>query len=180
MLKIRMNKTNMLPFIFCFFTLHTANASEDVEIAGDVLQILIPAIAFGSTVYRNDLDGQKEFYKSFATTVAITHSLKNVIDKKRPSGSNQSFPSGHTSAAFQGAAFIHKKYGFRNSLPAYAGAAFVGYSRVVTDHHFAEDVVVGAIIGTLSSLYFTTNISGLNYTPTATTNYFGVELSIQW
>lgn len=39
-------------------------------------------------------------------------------------------PSGHTSAAFQGDAFIHKRYGFDYAIVPYMGAIFTGYSRV--------------------------------------------------
>jgi len=69
------------------------------------------------------------------------------VDKKRPTGSNQSFPSGHTSAVFQGAAFIHKRYGLKQAAAAYIGATFVGYSRVESDKHFTEDVIAGAALG---------------------------------
>jgi len=44
------------------------------------------------------------------------------------------------------------------SIPAYIGAAFVGWSKVEgeSDKHDATDVLAGASIGILSSYYFTT------------------------
>lgn len=110
------------------FVLQGASASDSIEKAGDIMQVLMPSIAYGTTFYLDDSESRNQFYKSFAATFVVTQGLKYTIDKKRPNGSGKSFPSGHTSAAFQGASFIHKRYGFKYSIPAYIGASFVGYS----------------------------------------------------
>lgn len=126
-----MKKYILLLLLLNFITLpQVSSAAGDIEVAGDVLQILIPSFAYGTTLYLDDTDGETQMYQSFFTTVAITQSLKYGINKKRPNGGNHSFPSGHTSAAFQGAAFIHQRYGWSYAIPAYIGASFVGYSRV--------------------------------------------------
>ena len=79
-----------------------------------------------------------------------------MIDKERPNGRDEDyFPSGHTSMAFQGASFIHKRYGLEYSIPAYIGAGFVAYSRVEADEHDVADVVAGAALGIASSMYLT-------------------------
>ena len=132
--------------------------TETVEKAGDVLQLLIPGIGLGSTIlFENNRDGLKQFCKSLVATGIITQSLKTITQKRRPNGTCcASFPSGHTSAAFMGAGFIHKRFGWKYSIPAYIGATFVGYSRVEANKHYVEDVIVGATIGVLSSFYFTT------------------------
>jgi membrane-associated phospholipid phosphatase len=122
---------------------------------GDVLGVLIPASAYGMTFYKGDDEGRVQFYKSFATTLAITQGLKNTANETRPNGGSKSFPSGHTSGAFQGAAFIHARYGFEAALPAYAASALVGYSRVDGRYHYTHDVIAGAAIGIASSMYFT-------------------------
>jgi len=155
-------------------------AADDIEKAGDVLQILIPSIAYGSTFYLDDSEGRIQFYKSFATTVVVTHGLKYTIDKKRPNGSSKSFPSGHTSAAFQGASFIHRRYGLKYAVPAYIGASFVGYSRVESDNHYVEDVLAGAAIGIVSSFYFTTPYKGFNIQPIANNGTYGINFSKEW
>ena len=59
-----------------------------------------------------------------------------------------------------GAAFIHKRYGWKYSIPVYVGATFVGYSRVQADKHFVEDVIAGATVGIFSSFYFTKSYKG--------------------
>jgi len=129
-------------------------AKSDVEAAGDVLQLLVPAVGYGMTFQKDDPEGRTQFYKSAATTFAATHVLKRTIDAERPNGGGQSFPSGHTSAAFQGAGFIHARYGMETAWPAYVAATFVAYSRVDSDHHHSRDVIAGAAIGVASSFYF--------------------------
>ena len=74
-----------------------AASTADIEKAGDVIQVLIPAIAYGTTFYLDDTEGRRQFYKSFFTNLGVTEGLKLTIDKKRPNGGDQSFPSGHGS-----------------------------------------------------------------------------------
>jgi membrane-associated phospholipid phosphatase len=157
-----------------------SQAASDIEVTGDILQILIPSIAYGTTLYLDDDEGEMQMYKSFFTTVGITQALKYGVNRKRPNGGDHSFPSGHTSAAFQGAAFIHVRYGWKYAIPAYIGASFVGYSRVYANKHFKSDVYAGAIIGTLSSFYFATPYKGLNITPTAANGEYGLQVSASW
>jgi membrane-associated phospholipid phosphatase len=132
----------------------TARA-DGVERAGDVLQLVVPAVALGMTYQRDDAEGRTQFAKAFATNLGATYALKYTVDARRPNGGEHSFPSGHTSVAFQGAAFLHARYGWETAWPAYAAAAFVGYSRVDSRNHYTRDVVAGAALGVASSLYFT-------------------------
>jgi len=155
-------------------------AYDKIEKAGDILQVLIPATAYGTTFYLDDQEGRGQFYKSFATTLLVTHGLKNLIHKKRPNGSDHSFPSGHTSAAFQGASFIHKRYGIKYAVFAYIGAFFVGYSRIESNNHYLEDVIAGAVIGIASSFYFTRPYKGFTITPTAYNGTYELRLIKQW
>lgn len=133
-----------------------AYAKSDIETAGDIIAVTIPAIAYGSTYYMDDPEGRQQFYRSFATNAVATYGLKKAIDKDRPDHSDDdSFPSGHTSIAFQGASFIHKRYGLEYSIPAYVGAIFVGYSRIEADKHHTSDVLAGAALGVASSMFLT-------------------------
>ena len=117
----------LLSIVFFISKLSCAQESN-IEIAGDALQLVIPATAYGMTYYMDDQEGRTQFYKSFFTNLGLTYGLRLAIDEERPDGSDHnSFPSGHTSLAFQGAAFIQKRYGWRKSIPAYIGAAFVGW-----------------------------------------------------
>ncbi len=151
-----------------------ANSSETI---GDIFQILIPASSYATTLFLDDKEGQTEFYKSFGTNIAITYTLKYSIDKKRPNGHKHAFPSGHTSAAFQGASFMHVRYGFKYSIPLYVGAIYTAYSRIESDNHDEIDVIAGAVIGTLSSYYFTSKYKGYEIKPIALNKGYGVILS---
>lgn len=71
----------------------------------------------------------------------------------------QSFPSGHTTAAFAAAAAVvsEAERGWPGHFwlvaPAmYGGASLVGLSRMYHDKHWASDVALGAAIGTFSGL----------------------------
>ena len=155
-------------------------AKSKVEATGDILQYAIPAAALTSTYLVHDEDARPQFYKAFAANLALTYALKGVTGKTRPNGGDYSFPSGHTSAAFQGASFIHKRYGFLKSLPAYLGATFVGYSRVNSDNHFTEDVFAGGALGIACSFFFTDRRPELSITPILERGVYGFQIEKRW
>lgn len=94
---------------------------------------------------------RRDFLISFARMEVATYGLKYAIDADRPNGGGQSFPSGHTAAAFMGAEFIRKEYGWWWGAPAYAAASWVGYTRVESNNHYWRDVLGGAALGVLSN-----------------------------
>ena len=136
-------------------TANPAAAGDTLETSGDVLQILLPAAAYGLSWFKSDTEGMWQYTCSFATTMVTTYSLKLGTRKERPSGGQMAFPSGHTAAAFSGAAFITRRHGWRMGLPACLGALVVGHSRIMAEKHDPEDVVAGALIGILPVLWFT-------------------------
>jgi len=128
------------------------HAKSNTETLGDVLAVAIPLTGYGATLYNHDSQGQKEFYYAYGTDMLITNSLKYTVREKRPDSDNRdSFPSGHTSSAFTGATFIHKKYGLKYAILPYILASFTGYTRVDANRHYIHDVVAGALLGSLSS-----------------------------
>jgi membrane-associated phospholipid phosphatase len=75
------------------------------------------------------------------------------------SGAYQSFPSGHSTAAFAAAAAVSSetsdwwprtRWIFGPIL--YGGATLVGVSRMYDDKHWASDVLMGAAVGTFAGL----------------------------
>ena len=125
------------------------------ERAGDVIMYGLPVTTLGASLAVEDWVGSRDFLFGFALNTLTTEGLKRAVPKARPDGSDlESFPSGHTSIAFQSATFIHLRYGLEYAVPAYAAAAFVGYSRVYARKHFVEDVAVGLVLGVLSSRLF--------------------------
>lgn len=165
----------LLPALACA----SAQAEKStVESVGDGVLVALPLSAWAMTYHFDDSDGREAMNRAFLTNLGITFALKYSVDKERPDGSdNQSFPSGHTSVTFQSAAFIQRRYGWRYGLPAYAAAAYTGWSRIDADKHYASDVIAGAAIGVLSSLYFTTPYP---VTLSAGEGRYGVNLTLEW
>ncbi len=140
-----------------FNSLRGIAQNEAVHTTGDVILFVLPAATLATTIIKKDKKGTWQFTKAFLFNEIVTLGLKYTIKKERPEGSNNlSFPSGHTSTTFQSAAFIHQRYGFKYSIPAYVLAGFTTYSRIDADKHDGWDVLAGAIVGVGSSFIFTT------------------------
>ena len=116
--------------------------------------------------------------ESIIVASAATTVLKGMLGRARPyvssdtnphdfsfgrgfgkNGKYQSFPSGHTTAAFAVAAAVTSES--RRWWPEgqwvvapvmYGGATLVGLSRIYHDAHWASDVALGAAIGTFGGL----------------------------
>ncbi len=127
-----------------------------IESIGDGTQFITPASALLLTIVKKDRKGTLKFAESFATTALSVYILKNTIKKERPDKNGfSSFPSGHTAASFQGAAFIQRRYGWKFGVPAYILASYTGISRVYAKRHYFEDILAGAAIGIGSVYLFT-------------------------
>ena len=123
--------------------------------AGDMVQVLLPAAGYFAAWMHNDPEGAKLLTYSTLSTQVVIHGMKQTVGRKRPNESAwNSFPSGHTGAAFSGAAFLQSRYGAEWGIPAYAAATFVGASRIHGNRHYAGDVVAGASIAFLMNQYF--------------------------
>ncbi|WP_224490075.1 phosphatase PAP2 family protein [Robertkochia flava] len=136
-----------------------ADTSEagTVEVVGDVIRFALPVTTLGSSFIIGDKKGAWQFAKGIVLTGAVTYGLKLAIDKERPDMSdNHAFPSGHTSVVFHSAGYLHRRYGFKYSIPAYLLAGFTAASRMEADKHDLLDVTAGAAIGLCSNLLFTT------------------------
>jgi membrane-associated phospholipid phosphatase len=70
----------------------------------------------------------------------------------KPGSTINSFPSGHTAAAFSIATVFAMQYKDKPAIPviSYSAATLVGISRLTERKHWASDVFVGAMIGYLS------------------------------
>lgn len=98
---------------------------------------------------------------ALVTSGMLTQMVKMAAGRRRPNQSNgaggfegpgsgfESFPSGHTSAAFAMATVLGSEYP-RYKVPIFALATAVAASRVLQDKHFPSDVFVGAGIGLLA------------------------------
>lgn len=178
-----MKKLLVTSCLLAVFGTTQATTTEDI---GDITQIITPILGLGLTYYYDDTEGRWQFVKSFAASQLTVHGIKYLVEKRRPNyneftGGKEkvSFPSGHTSSAFGGASFIYNRYGAGWGIPAYALAAYTGYSRVYAEKHYWDDVIAGASIATLSSMYFVTPIdSNVAFLPKTDGDSIGITMVV--
>ena len=112
--------------------------------------------------------GFRASLEAVAWSAAVTQLLKVTVRRIRPymyaegseqyaenPDSRQSFPSGHTSAAFALAtSYFLTMDGLYDQQPywIFGAAAFVGVGRVLAGKHWITDVLGGAVIGTATAL----------------------------
>jgi len=81
-------------------------------------------------------------------TQTITHVMKKIGQRDRPSGECCSFPSGHAATTFATAAVLERHLGLKGAWPTIVIASYVATSRLHDNRHFLSDVVFGAALGT--------------------------------
>ena len=132
----------------------------NIQTLGDYVQFTPTAVSLIAVLAKNDREGFWQLAKSASANLGATYLLKYAINKQRPEGAldGKAFPSGHTSFAFQGASFLQRRYGWKYGIPAYALAAYVGWSRIegIGERHDGWDVLGGALVGIGSTYLFTT------------------------
>ena len=157
--------TLVMPLFFGLATLQvqaqdTSETKPEIgatQTVGDIILIALPVATVGTSLLIGDNKGAWQFTKGLLLTEAVTYGLKLGINKQRPDMSNDnSFPSGHTSTVFHSAGYVHRRYGFKYSIPAYALAGFTAASRIDSKKHDILDILAGAAIGLGSNLLFTT------------------------
>lgn len=145
-----------LPFFCQGQKTEISGSRKTVRVTGDVTAALLPASCLVATLLQKDYTGLKQGVFTGLTAVGITYGLKLLIDKERPDHSNnRSFPSLHSSTAFASAAFLQRRYGWKWGAPAYAIAAYTGWTRIYGKKHDTWDVLAGAAIGVGCAYIFT-------------------------
>ncbi len=111
----------------------------------DIAVGLLLAIGAG-----DEKDGDRFFGRALdaaAWTGIATALLKEVAQVRRPEGGNRdSWPSGHSSAAFSFATVLSEEYP-RLAPVWYGWAGTVAFSRVVLNRHRLNEIVVGGLLG---------------------------------
>ncbi len=156
------------------------NASRGVQYIADPGSIVIGVTLYGVgrvARWREVADLGLHGTEAVALSGAVAGLLKGVTGRARPyvssdttahdfhfgrgfgNGRFQSFPSGHTTAAFAAASAVTSESqrwwprGVWVVAPAmYGGATLVGLSRMYNNAHWASDVALGAAIGTFSGI----------------------------
>ncbi len=89
-------------------------------------------------------------------TAGVTDGLKSISNRERPSGGDNSFPSGHSSAAFTNAVLANRNLQYLSMSDNLKFALEVGnfvlasataWARVEANGHWLSDVFAGAAIG---------------------------------
>ena len=155
---INLGRDKSLDPSFVFIT----NSVTPVIIATPVLLCTAGFIKKDSTLKRNAFYIGETMIVSAFVSSALKYSVKRTrpfitypdLEPQTPAGS-YSFPSGHTSAAFAlatSATIAFPKWYV--TVPAFAWAVAVGYSRMDLGVHYPTDVLAGAITGS-GSAYIT-------------------------
>lgn len=132
------------------------------------IAVSVPLLYFGGGLFQKEKDLQCNtwFQNGIRSGLTIggagliSYALKISVQRQRPyvqyndivpkmHTSSYSFPSGHTTFAFATATIVslnHKKWYI--TVPIYAWAATVAYSRLHLGVHFPTDILGGMVIGT--------------------------------
>lgn len=137
-------------------SLTAAAQKKFVDRSTDALCLLPSATGLVKAWLDDDRAGMKQWAITSATTLAANYAIEALIEKDRPDGSgHHAFPSTHSAAAFNGATFLCRRYGWKWGVPAYAVAGYVAWGRVYAKKHDGWDVAGGALLGAASGLLLT-------------------------
>lgn len=122
-----------------------AKGKSTIEKSGKIVAIALPVVAAGISAAKSDWNGVAQVTLVTTLTLGTAYGLKHFIHEKRPDGSDdKSFPSDTAALAFAPATYLWHRYGWEYGVPAYAAAAYVGYSRVDAKKHHWYDVAASA------------------------------------
>ena len=176
------------------FQYRRSAASDRVAAVGKTFgewQVLVPGLSVGYLV--GEIAGSRELkgtvLRAGAAVVLATgvvSGLKYSIGRARPeatgnhlrfrpfSGAN-SFPSGHTAAAFAVATAVADQTHDRwSDYVLYGAATVTALARVNDNRHWASDVIIGGLIGHLSGRWVSGRLGPVRVAPT------GVEANFQF
>lgn len=175
----------VLPVVLaCYATSVRASESSEKNMKdfGDTMRYAMPAAGLGVSLFKRDWEGSRQWLRETVATAAMTEIIKDGFDDtawgKRPNGGTKSFPSGHTSAACGGAAFLGKRYGWEYGAVAFPFAAATGYSRVDADKHHWRDVIGGCVLAYGMTELFVTKQGMENVIPVVGPDFIGLRLHI--
>lgn len=161
---------------------NSSNKSEKFANVGDVLQFVPVAAGYTISLFKQDLEGAKQLTRSTlisaGLTAGIKESTKNTSWGERPNGGDRSFPSGHTSFACSGAAFLHERYGWEYGMPALTVAGLVAASRVSSDKHHVRDVLAGCALSFIVNEFFVIRPELEHIIPVVGPNFLGFRMTL--
>ncbi len=165
-----------------------ARAESTTETAGTGVAVALPIVAGGITLWKQDWTGTAQLVTNTVLTVGTVYGLKQVVRECRPfatpcshsSPNWDSFPSDTSALAFAPAQFLWQRYGWQYGLPAYAAAAFVGWSRVDAKQHHWWDVATSAAISFGYNEIFTTRYRPRGFSSDLSASPDGVYAAVHY
>ncbi len=127
-----------------------------------IINIAAPVSLFTVSLMKHDKNLRKQSYYmagAYLLSTVVTQGLKRIIKRPRPfekysfiiqrtPEDSYSFPSGHTSSAFNTATSLSIVFPkWYVIVPSYAWATAVAYGRMYQGVHYPSDVLAGAVIG---------------------------------
>lgn len=123
--------------------------------------LLLPFLRDGDNAKMHGL----RTFDSLATSLILSEGLKRATRVPRPdTGTRDSFPSGHTTAAFS-IATMESAFHPKEAPLWYLGASAIGWSRVSLERHRVGDVLGGALLGYLTARWELSQPRGLLIRP---------------
>lgn len=144
------------------------------------------AVAFGTwatgtlTEHKLVTHVGSDLVRAQVLNMVTTRVVKIAVDRTRPSGGGHAFPSGHSSATFTTAAVLHRHFGWKAGIPAYAAAGFVGLGRVADRSHWVSDTVFGAAMGVAAAWTVTRGHDNKTWTVTPVATPGGGAILVRW
>lgn len=127
-----------------------------------IINIAAPVSLFTASLIKHDKNLQKQslyMAGAYLLSTAVTQGLKRIVKRDRPfekylfiiqrtPEDSYSFPSGHTSSAFNTATSLSIVFPkWYVIVPSYVWATAVAYGRMYQGVHYPSDVLAGAVIG---------------------------------
>lgn len=106
----------------------------------------------------------RDMIRAQVLSQALVQTVKATVRRERPDGTNKgAFPSGHSASAFATAGVLHRHYGWKAGVPAYAFGSYVALARMAWNRHHATDVVMGMGVGLASARTVTMSLGGSKF-----------------
>ncbi len=158
----------------------TAAAGNDPDLlTADVLTGVIPVTGLAVAYFSGDTQGEKQWLRNAGVSLVVTSALKLAFNQtglgKRPNGDPYSFPSGHEAFVMSGAVFLGERYGWKWGLPAYLGAAYVGYVRVDEGKHHWRDIIASTLLSYGVGLLTVTPEHAIHLAPVIGPDFLGLR-----
>ncbi len=110
----------------------------------------------------------------------ITEFLKLTVRERRPAtAATDSFPSGHTDAAFC-IATMQSAFHPHQAAWWFTGATMIAASRLSLRRHYVQDVLAGAVIGSLTARWELSRDRGLLITPWLKRGSTGIAFALHF